>query len=161
MQDSANSLPENEFKGILEIKFPDNKDISKHDVWPHSDTIIIRSKSLPTSKLKNIFIQNVSKAIKNIDTSKISPEFLKGSCSSDFCDLPTLRLSASSDDIFFLKPYEFQSLPTIAIVPKVSACYGLIRYCDSRDKKEGCMNCANPYMIMVKKIATEMAANIK
>jgi hypothetical protein len=156
-----NSLTENEFKGILEIKFPDNRDFKKHDVHPASDSIIIKSKLLSPLKLKNLFTKAVSEAIKNTDTSKISPEFLKGSCSSDFCDLPTLRLSSSNDDIIFLNPFGFQSQPTITISPKASTCYGLIEYCKSRDKKDGCMECANPYMILVKNIANEMVANTK
>ena len=130
-------------------------------VWPESESIIIKSKVSYSLDLKNIFIKKLSDAIKNINTSKISPEFLEGSCSSNFCDIPTLRLSSSSDDIIFLNPYDFQSQPTIAIAPKVSTCYGFIEYCKSRDKEKGCMKCANPYMDLVKNIANEMAINIK
>lgn len=163
---STNPLPEKEYKGTLEIQFPDNKHfkskrIAMSDVWPSSDSIIVKSNTSSCSQLKSDFINKLNDAIKKIDTSRISHEFLKGACSSGFCDLPTLRLSSSNDDIIFLRPYDFQSQPTIFIEPKVSTCYSLIEYCKSRDKKTGCMGCNNPYMIMVKKIATEMAANTK
>lgn len=155
------NLQESSHKGILEIKFPDNKNVSMNDVFPKSDSIFIKSKKLSSLKLKTIFINNVTNAIKNIDTSKISPEFLNGSCSSDFCDIPTLRLSASNDDIIFLKPYDFQKHLIISIVPKVSTCYSLIKYCKFRDEKQGCMGCTDPYMILVKNITNAMATNIK
>lgn len=157
---------ENEFKGILEIQFPDNRylvntRVCMGDVRPTSDSIVIKSKSSSSLDLKNIFIKKLCTEIQNTDTSKISPEFLKGACGSGFCEVPTLRLSYSNDNIIFLNPYGFQSQPTISIAPKVSTCYSFIKYCESRDKKNGCMGCNNPYMIMVKKIATEMAVNIK
>ncbi|MFA7187877.1 MAG: hypothetical protein WC137_00140 [Alphaproteobacteria bacterium] len=157
---------EEKYTGTLEIQFPDNHHLKKtrvcmNDVWPGSDSIIIKSKTLYYFELKELFIKTVSKEIQKIDTSKISPEFLKGSCSSDFCDMPTLRLSSSHDNILFLNPYDFEPQKIITIIPKVSTCYGFIQYCDFRDKKTGCMGCINPYMISVKKIATEMAANIK
>lgn len=164
MQDSNNSL--NEYKGILEVQFPDNnyfrnQMVRMSDVFPGSDSIIIKSKSSSSLDLKNIFIKKLCTEIQNIDTSKISPEFLKGACGSGFCEVPTLRLSCSNENIIFLNPYDFQSQPTISITLKVSTCYSFIKYCESRDKKTGCMGCNNPYMIIVKKLATEMATNIK